>query len=94
MLPDLIEQRIGLAVTIASIAVFGLFLVVAPAFFPSFDEWKYFGIGNNIWAGKGITTVFGGEFLLHGPIWSAVVTLPDALFGGDSHTWGRARSIT
>ena len=63
--------------------------MLAPAGFPSFDEWKYFGIGNNIWAGRGLTTVFGGEFLLHGPIWSAVVTLPHVLFGTDSAAWGR-----
>jgi hypothetical protein len=69
--------------------VFGIFLVLARTPFPSFDEWKYFGVGNNIWAGRGLTTVMGGEFLLHGPIWSAVVTLPHALFGADSALWGR-----
>ena len=89
MPPDLIERRISLVATIGAVVVFLLFALLAPAGFPSFDEWKYFGIGNNIWAGRGLTTVFGGEFLLHGPIWSAVVTLPHVLFGTDSAAWGR-----
>ena len=89
MPPDLIERRISLVATIGAVVVFLLFALLAPAGFPSFDEWKYFGIGNNIWAGRGLTTVFGGEFLLHGPIWSAVVTLPHVLFGADSAAWGR-----
>jgi hypothetical protein len=87
--PDLIERRISLVATIGAVVVFLLFALIAPAGFPSFDEWKYFGIGYNIWAGRGLTTVFGGEFLLHGPIWSAVVTLPHVLFGTDSAAWGR-----
>jgi 4-amino-4-deoxy-L-arabinose transferase-like glycosyltransferase len=86
---DLIERRISLVATIGAVVVFLLFALIAPAGFPSFDEWKYFGIGYNIWAGRGLTTVFGGEFLLHGPIWSAVVTLPHVLFGTDSAAWGR-----
>ena len=89
MPPDLIERRISLVATIGAVVVFLLFALLAPAGFPSFDEWKYFGIGYNIWAGRGLTTVFGGEFLLHGPIWSAVVTLPHVLFGTDSAAWGR-----
>jgi 4-amino-4-deoxy-L-arabinose transferase-like glycosyltransferase len=86
---DLIERRIALVATIAAVAVFAIFLLLARTPFPSFDEWKYFGIGYNIWAGRGLATVFGGEFLLHGPIWSAVVTLPQVLFGTDSAAWGR-----
>ena len=70
MPPDLIERRISLVATIGAVVVFLLFALLAPAGFPSFDEWKYFGIGDNIWAGRGLTTVFGSEFLLHGPIWS------------------------
>ena len=89
MPPDLIERRISLVATIGAVAVFLLFALLAPAGFPSFDEWKYFGIGYNIWAGRGLTTVFGSEFLLHGPIWSAVVTLPHVLFGADTAAWGR-----
>ncbi len=89
MPPDLIERRISLVATIGAVVVFLLFALLAPAGFPSFDEWKYFGIGYNIWAGRGLTTVFGREFLLHGPIWSAVVTLPHVLFGADSAAWGR-----
>ena len=89
MQPDLIERRISLVATIGAVVVFLLFALLAPSGFPSFDEWKYFGIGYNIWAGRGLTTVFGGEFLLHGPIWSAVVTLPHVLFGTNSAAWGR-----
>ena len=89
MPPNLIERRISLVATIGAVVVFLFFALIAPAGFPSFDEWKYFGIGYNIWAGRGMTTVFGGEFLLHGPIWSAVVTLPHVLFGTDSAAWGR-----
>jgi len=86
---DLIERRISLVATIAAIAAFLLFALVAPTGFPSFDEWKYFGLGYNIWAGRGLTTVFGSDFLLHGPLWSAAVTLPHVLFGSDSAAWGR-----
>ena len=83
------ERRVALAVTMAAIGLFVAFLALMPAPFPSFDEWKYFGIGYNLWAGRGLTTVFGSDFLLHGPIWSAIVTLPHVLFGVDSAAWGR-----
>ena len=88
MPPDLTERRVALAVIVAATAVFVALLVVTPAFYPTFDEWKYFGIGYNFWGGHGITTVFGGEFLLHGPIWSIVVTAPNVFFGWDTPTWG------
>ena len=75
--------------TVAALGVFLALLILTRPPFPSFDEWKYFGIGDNIWAGRGPTTVFGGIFLLHGPIWPAVVALPHALFGADMVVWGR-----
>ncbi|HYX10793.1 MAG TPA: hypothetical protein VE817_02355, partial [Candidatus Acidoferrum sp.] len=89
MLSELTERRVSLAVTVAAVIVFAALLLAAPPFYPSFDEWKYFGIGYQFWAGHGITTVFGGLFLLHGPIWPILVTAPHVFLGWDTPSWGR-----
>jgi len=83
------ESR-GSALAIAvAIAVFGALLVIAGPFFPTFDEQKYLGIAQNLWAGRGITTVFGVPFLSHAPLWSVILGAPHALLGGDDLAFGQ-----
>lgn len=77
------ERRTALAVIAASVALFGLVLLFVPPFFLSFDEAKYIGIGYNLVDGLGPRTPFGGYFLPHAPVWSAVLALPNAWWGID-----------
>ena len=84
-----IERRLSFAVIAAATLVFGLLLVVLPFYFPTFDEAKYLGIGIDIYAGHGITTVFGALFTSHAPAWPAIIALPHALFGTDPLAVGR-----
>ena len=84
------ERRLALAAVGASLAVFAVLLIGAGGFYPSFDEQKYLGVGYNIWAGRGMTTVFGSTFDSHAPLWSIVLTAPTAWFGADALAWGRA----
>jgi 4-amino-4-deoxy-L-arabinose transferase-like glycosyltransferase len=74
---------------VVSAAVFGLALLLAPPFDVSFDEAKYLGIGYSIVEGHGPQIVFGGYFLLHGPIWPTVVVAPAVAFGLDPLSVGR-----
>ncbi len=80
---DELERRVGLAVIAAAAAIFGLLLILVPSFFLSFDEAKYIGIGYSLLDGLGPQTPFGGYFLVHAPIWSATLVLPQAWFGID-----------
>ena len=75
------ERRASLAAIATSATVFALLLLAVPAFFLSFDEAKYIGIGNNIFDGLGPRTPFGGYFLSHAPVWSATLVLPQAILG-------------
>jgi Dolichyl-phosphate-mannose-protein mannosyltransferase len=84
-----IERRLSAAIVIAATAVFALLLLVLPSYFPTFDEAKYLGIGVDIWAGRGITTVFGVLFMSHAPAWPAIIALPHAMFGVDALAVGR-----
>lgn len=84
-----IERRLAGAIILAATAIFGLLLLVLPFYFPTFDEAKYLGIGVDIWAGRGITTVFGIPFTSHAPAWPAMIALPQALFGIDALFVGR-----
>ena len=84
-----IERRLSIAVIAAATLIFGLLLVVLPSYFPTFDEAKYLGIGIDIYAGHGITTVFGALFTSHAPAWPAIIALPHALFGTDPLAVGR-----
>jgi hypothetical protein len=86
---DAFERRLSLAIIVAATAIFGGLLLVVPFYFPTFDEAKYLGIGVNIWAGHGITTVFGVPFLSHAPAWPAIVGWPQATFGVDALAVGR-----
>ena len=88
--PPVTERRLALGAIGVSLAVFAVLLIRAGGFYPSFDEQKYLGVGYNIWAGRGMTTVFGPTFDSHAPLWSAVLTAPTAWFGADALAWGRA----
>jgi len=83
------ERRVSAAIVVAATAIFGLFLILLPPYFPTFDEAKYLGIGVDIWAGRGITTVFGNVFTSHAPAWPAIVALPQATLGIDALSVGR-----
>lgn len=80
---DDLERRVVLALVAASLAVFGALLLLVPAFFLSFDEAKYIGIGFNVLDGLGPRTPFGDFFLPHAPVWSVALVLPDAWLGVD-----------
>lgn len=80
--------RAALAATAAAPAIFGVLLLIVPAFAVGFDEAKYLGIGANLWAGRGPDSAFGVPFLLHPPLWSAVLYASQALAGFDAVTWG------
>jgi len=84
-----IERPLSAAVIAAATLVFGLLLIALPFYFPTFDEAKYLGIGVDIYAGHGITTVFGALFTSHAPAWPALIALPQALFGIDPLAVGR-----
>ena len=47
------------------------------------------GSAIDIYAGHGITTVFGALFTSHAPAWPAIIALPHALFGTDPLAVGR-----
>ena len=82
------------ALLIAGAAVVFIVLVVAGgAFYQSFDEAKYVGLGRNLVAGRGYTTVFGSLFLTHPPAWPLILAAPEAWFGIDPLTVGRFLNV-
>jgi 4-amino-4-deoxy-L-arabinose transferase-like glycosyltransferase len=83
-----LERRLAGAIVGASIAAFVGLLIWLPAFYQSFDEAKYLGIGYNLLARNGPRTLFGALFLTHPPLWSAAVVAPDVWFGLDALSWG------
>jgi 4-amino-4-deoxy-L-arabinose transferase-like glycosyltransferase len=83
-----LERRLAGAAISASVAVFLGLLAWLPAFYQSFDEAKYLGIGYNLLAGNGPRTLFGALFLTHPPLWPATVAAPDVWFGIDALSWG------
>ena len=74
-----VETRTALVAIAGGIAVFSLLLLLVPSFFLTFDEAKYIGIGYNLVDGHGPQTPFGGYFLPHAPVWSAVLAYPNAI---------------
>jgi hypothetical protein len=58
-------------------------LVRSPAGFMSPDDALYLGIGASIFAGRGITDVFGGFPPYHSPLWPAFMEAPHAWWGVD-----------
>jgi hypothetical protein len=82
------------ALLIAGAAVVFIVLVVAGgAFYQSFDEAKYVGLGRNLVAGRGYTTVFGSLFLTHPPAWPLILAAPEAWFGIDPLAVGRFLNV-
>ena len=78
------------ALVIAGAAVAFIVLVLAGgAFYQSFDEAKYVGLGRNLLAGRGYMTVFGSLFLTHPPAWPLILAAPEAWFGVDPLAVGR-----
>ena len=82
---EAITSRTAIA---ASVVVFAGLLLALPAFYQSFDEAKYLGIGYQVLAGHGPRTLFGALFLPHSPLWSTVIAAPDVWFGVDAASWG------
>jgi hypothetical protein len=77
------ERRVAIAAVALGVLVFALLLLAVPPFFLTFDEAKYIGIGYNLVDGLGPQTPFGGYFLPHAPVWSAVLAYPNAIAGID-----------
>ena len=77
-----------LIVAVAALAFVAL-LVLGGPFYQSFDEAKYLGLGHNLFAGHGYTTVFGATFTTHSPAWPAILVAPEVWLGVDALTWGR-----
>lgn len=87
--PWLSEHRLSMIVVVVAVGAFFVLALATPGFYPTFDEQKYLGIGYNLWAGHGPTTVFGVTFISHSPLWSAVLAAPDVTLGIDPWAWGR-----
>ena len=88
-----LERRVSLLVVIAGLIVWTVLLAWVPARFQGFDDAKYLGIGLNVLAGRGPTTVFGNFFGPHSPLWPIVIALPQARFGIDAYTWAHVLNI-
>jgi 4-amino-4-deoxy-L-arabinose transferase-like glycosyltransferase len=77
----LLERRICRAIVLLTPVWFLLFLALAPALNPTYDDAKYVGIGRNFLAGNGPVTVFGEVFLKHSPLWPMLIALPERIVG-------------
>ena len=84
------ERTLALLAIVGSMIVFLAVLAVMPAFNPTFDDAKYIGMGRNVLAGIGPTTVFGVLFLNHSPLWPVAMAGPERLTGIDALTVGHA----
>ena len=73
--------------------ILAILLLVAPARFMTEDDAKYLGIGTNVFAGNGPTTVFGVFFPYHSPVWPIILVGPRILFGLDAAWWGHVLAI-
>jgi 4-amino-4-deoxy-L-arabinose transferase-like glycosyltransferase len=80
---------VSLAFVAAAAAVFVIALWLFPPFPVTFDEAKYLGIGFSLIEGLGPRNVFGDYFILHGPVWPAVVVAPAVALATDPLIVGR-----
>ncbi len=76
-----LERRVCAAIILITPLLFLLFLAIAPAVNPTFDDAKYVGVGRNFLSGNGPITVFGVTFLKHSPLWPMLIVIPERLFG-------------
>ena len=83
------EARVSLGFVVAGAAVFVIALWLFPPFPVTFDEAKYLGIGYSLLEGLGPRNVFGDYFILHGPVWPAVVVAPAVALATDPLIIGR-----
>lgn len=79
----------SLVLVAAAAAVFVIALLLFPPFPVTFDEAKYLGIGFSLIEGLGPRNVFGDYFILHGPVWPAVVVAPAVALATDPLVVGR-----
>jgi hypothetical protein len=87
--PRIPERTAARFIVAAAVLVFVALLVVGGPFYQSFDEAKYLGLGENLFAGRGYTTVFGATFTTHSPAWPAILVAPQVWVGVDALSWGR-----
>ena len=83
------EARVSLVFVVAAAAVFMVALWLFPPFPVTFDEAKYLGVGYSLLEGLGPRNVFGDYFILHGPVWPAVVVAPAVALTTDPLLVGR-----
>lgn len=88
-----LERRVSLVVIVAGLIVWTALLVWLPRRFQGFDEAKYLGIGLNVLAGRGPTTVFGLFFEPHAPLWPIIMAVPQASIGIDAYAWAHALNV-
>jgi 4-amino-4-deoxy-L-arabinose transferase-like glycosyltransferase len=79
-----VERLASLAMVGVTAGLFLLYLAIAPAVNPTFDDAKYVAVGRNVLAGNGPFTLFGVVFLKHSPLWPLMVTIPEQLPGVDA----------
>jgi 4-amino-4-deoxy-L-arabinose transferase-like glycosyltransferase len=90
MTPQWRAGRAVFGLLIAAAAAIFLVLVVAGGpFYQSFDEAKYVGLGRNLMAGRGYTTVFDSLFLTHPPAWPLILAAPETWLRVDPLAVGR-----
>ena len=87
------ERVGGLLLVVGALVCAGVALLVAVPRFMTTDDAKYVGIGTNLLAGAGATTVFGEFFPYHAPLWSLIVVAPHAWIGIDTSAWSHALNI-
>src|SRR6266446_8543538 len=87
------DRAVPALLIVGSAVVFIVLVVAGGAFYQSFDEAKYVGLGRNLVAGRGYTTVFGSLFLTHPPAWPVILAAPEAWFGIDPLIVGRFLNV-
>jgi hypothetical protein len=87
------ERRASLIIVIGSMLAITLALALAVPLSMTVDDAKYIGIGANLLAGRGPTTVFGGFFPFHSPLWPLIIAAPSAWLGLEETAWAHALQI-
>ena len=87
------DRAVPALLIVGAAIAFVVLVVAGGAFYQSFDEAKYVGLGRNLVAGRGYTTVFGSLFLTHPPAWPLILAAPEAWFGIDPLAIGRFLNV-